>query len=135
MSGPRGNVKVRKVRDYVSAEEHFQYVYQRNHVISEKGGASRGSYKEVEPASGRRARGAGGGREVNLTGENGRPVAQATCGQRPLRLSTSVPPAQPLSSYMPFLAFRLLLSYFCVLLCSSSPLQTYSCTFHSQPGR
>lgn len=52
MSGPIRTVKVRKVRDYVSAEE-YNYFCQRNHVISEKGGSSRGRCEEIEPASGR----------------------------------------------------------------------------------
>lgn len=40
-----------KGRDYVSAEEHSLRGSRRDHVIAEKGGASRGECEEVEPAA------------------------------------------------------------------------------------
>lgn len=75
-----------------------------------------------------------GGRLAWPGGGAGGGPAPATCGQCPPSLSTSVPPARPFSSYMPFLAFQFLLSYFCVLLWSSSSLQTYSGTFAPHQG-
>ena len=70
-----------KGRDYVSAEEHSLRGSRQDHVIAEKGGASRGECEEVEPAA---AGGAGprGGR-WGARGL-GHPPPSAPGGLRPL---------------------------------------------------
>lgn len=117
-----------KGRDYVSAEEHSLRGSRRDHVIAEKGGASRGECEEVEPAA------AGG-----VGPRGGRWGARGLGHPPPLRPRGAAPAqlvyVRPADEARPLPASSsLFLSNFSVLLFGSShSLWTQGCSF--APGQ